>query len=80
MCCLKYEQNAYEYLSSFTPRVGSIVQTRDGKATVIDSNLITGNLIVRLTDTESMPFKVHRDDVKVISFKVKHHQKPTEND
>ena len=80
MCCLKYEQDAYEYLSSFTPRVGSVVQTRDGKATVIDSNLITGNLIVKLTDTESMPFKVHRDDVKVISFKGKNTRKSTEND
>ncbi len=71
MCCLKYEQNAYEHLASFTPRVGAIVKTRDGKATVIDSNLISGNLIVKLTDTESMPFKVHRDDVKLLSYKGK---------
>ena len=71
MCCLKYEQDAYEHLSSFTPKVGSIVKTRDGKATVIDSNLISGNLIVKLTDTESMPFKVHRDDVKLLSYKGK---------
>lgn len=71
MCCLKYEQDAYEYLASFTPRVGAIVKTRDGKATVIDSNLISGNLIVKLTDTESMPFKVHRDDVKLLSYKGK---------
>ena len=71
MCCLKYEQDAYEHLASFTPRVGAIVKTRDGKATVIDSNLISGNLIVKLTDTESMPFKVHRDDVKLLSYKGK---------
>ena len=71
MCCLKYEQDAYEHLSSFTPKVGAIVKTRDGKATVIDSNLISGNLIVKLVDTESMPFKVHRDDVKLLSYKGK---------
>ena len=71
MCCLKYEQDAYDHLSSFTPKVGAIVKTRDGKATVIDSNLISGNLIVKLTDTESMPFKVHRDDVKLLSYKGK---------
>jgi len=65
MCCLKYEQEAYEYLSSFTPKVGSTVKTPDGLATVIDSNLITGNLIVRLNDTEALPFKIHRDDVKI---------------
>ncbi len=80
MCCLKYEQDAYEDLSKLTPRVGSIVKTRDGKATVIDANLISGNLIVRLTDTEGVPFKVHRDDVKLISFKGKSPKKPTEND
>ncbi|MBR2039985.1 MAG: stage 0 sporulation family protein [Clostridia bacterium] len=71
MCCLKYEQDAYEHLSSFTPKVGAIVKTRDGKATVIDSNLISGNLIVKPVDTESMPFKVHRDDVKLLSYKGK---------
>jgi len=65
MCCLKYEQDAYEYLSSFTPKVGSTVKTHEGLATVIDVNLITGNLIVKLTDSDSMPFKVHRDDVKI---------------
>lgn len=80
MCCLKYEQDAYEYLASFTPRVGSIVKTSDGKATVIDSNMISGNLIVKLTDIESMPFKVHRDDVKIISSKGKGSKKSTEND
>ncbi len=80
MCCLKYEQDAYEHLASFTPRVGSIVKTRDGKATVVDCNMISGNLLVKLTDTESMPFKVHRDDVKVISFKGKNSKKATEND
>ena len=71
MCCLKYEQDAYEHLSSFTPKVGAIVKTRDGKATVIDLNLISGNLSVKLVDTESMPFKVHRDDVKLLSYKGK---------
>ena len=80
MCCLKYEQDAYEHLASFTPKVGSQVKTRDGKATVIDANLISGNLIVKLTDTESMPFKVHRDDVKFLGFKGKNPKKSTEND
>lgn len=79
MCCLKYEQDAYEHLASFTPRVGAIVKTRDGKATVIDSNLISGNLIVKLTDTESMPFKVHRDDVKLLSYKGKNFKNNTQD-
>ncbi len=80
MCCLKYEQDAYEYLSSFTPKVGALVSTRDGKATVIDSNMISGNLIVKLTDIDSVPFKVHRDEVKFLGYKGKKPQKATEND
>lgn len=67
MCCLKYEQNAYEYLNSHTPCVGATVKTNDGLATVIDANLITGNLFVKPLEEDSIPFKVHRDDVKIIS-------------
>ncbi len=64
MCCLKYEQSAYEYLSSKTPKVGWNVKTPDGVGTVVDANLITGNLHVRLNDSEAPPIKIHRDDVK----------------
>ena len=67
MCCLKYEQPAYEYLDTITPRVGSTVKTRDGVATVVDANLITGNLLVKLNEPDAIPQKVHRSDVKLIS-------------
>ena len=67
MCCLKYEQDAYEYLNSLTPCVGATVKTPEGNAVVTDANLMTGYLTVRLTDSDSMPFKIHRDDVKRIS-------------
>ena len=74
MCCLNYEQDAYEYLNSFTPNVGATVKTAEGLATVTDVNLITGNLFVKLIDSETIPFKVHRDDVKLISRSKKHHK------
>ena len=67
MCCLNYEQDAYEYLISFTPNVGATVKTAEGLATVTDVNLIPGNLFVMLIDSETIPFKVHRDEVKLIS-------------
>ncbi len=67
MCCLKYEQDAYEYLNSFTPHIGSTVKTKDGLATVTDVNLITGNLYVKLIDSDTIPLKVHRDEVKLVS-------------
>ena len=67
MCCLKYEQDAYEYLNSLTPGVGATVKTPEGNAVVTDANLMTGYLTVRLTDSDSMPFKIHRDEVKRLS-------------
>lgn len=72
MCCLKYEQDAYEYLNSFTPNVGATVKTDDGLAVVTDVNLITGNLFVKLLDSDTIPFKIHRDCVKLVSRSKKH--------
>ncbi len=69
MCCLKYEEDAYSHLASITPRVGSTVKTPDGIGVVTDCNLVTGNLFVKLNDSESMPFKIHRDKVERISAK-----------
>ena len=64
MCCLKYEQDAYEYLSSLTPRPGAPVMTEDGRGVVTDANLITGKLKVQLNDSDAPPREYHRDDVK----------------
>lgn len=66
MCCLKYEQDAYEHLRSFTPSVGSTVKTKEGPAIVTDVNLITGNLTVKPADGDGIPYKVHRDEVKPV--------------
>jgi cell fate regulator YaaT (PSP1 superfamily) len=66
MCCLKYEQDAYEYLWGFTPRVGWSVKTQSGDGVVIDSNPITGALLVRLNDSDAAPIKVMREEVKVL--------------
>lgn len=78
MCCLKYEQDAYEYLNSLTPGVGATVKTPEGNAVVTDANLMTGYLTVRLTDSDSMPFKIHRDDVKRLSRFKKRPQRDSE--
>ncbi len=48
MCCLKYEQDAYEDLLKITPKVGAYVQTPDGKGTVEEINLLTGIIKVKL--------------------------------
>lgn len=67
MCCLKYEQEAYEHLLRVTPKHGAIVETKDGKGTVVDNNLLTGMLKVSLDkNPDGAPVLVHRKDVKTI--------------
>ncbi len=67
MCCLKYEQEAYSDLLKSTPKVGAIVSTQDGKGTVIEVNLLTRKLTVRLDKApDAAPTIYKADDVKVI--------------
>ncbi len=67
MCCLKYEQEAYEHLLRVTPKNGAIVETPEGKGTVIDFNLLTGMLKVTLEKKpDAAPIIVNRHQVKVI--------------
>lgn len=61
MCCLAYEQPAYEYLGRITPGLGSVVSTPDGVGTVTEVNLVSGMLRVRLEQsTELVPKYFHR--------------------
>ena len=67
MCCLKYEQEAYEHLLRVTPKNGAIVDTAEGRGTVIDFNLLTGMLTVSLEKKpDAAPIIVNRHSVKVI--------------
>ena len=55
MCCLKYEQNAYEHLLRVTPKNGAIVDTKEGRGVVIDANLLTGILKIRFISGRTRP-------------------------
>lgn len=67
MCCLKYEQNAYEYLLRVTPRNGSVVDTKEGRGVVVDANLLTGMLKIRLNKKpDAAPVSLHRKDVRIV--------------
>ena len=48
MCCLKYEQEAYEDLIRTSPKMDSFVDTPDGRGTVVDVNLLRQNVKVRM--------------------------------
>lgn len=66
MCCLKYEQDAYEELLRMTPRNGSLVKTSEGRGVVIGSNLLTGELTVRLDMNPDVPQKFNKKDVSLL--------------
>ena len=67
MCCLKYEQEAYEDLLRVTPRVGSYVSTSEGKGTVVEVSLLTGLLKVRLDKAaDGAPMIFDRKAVKLL--------------
>lgn len=63
MCCLKYEQAAYEDLLRITPKQGTVVNTPEGRGYISEVSLLTGMLKVVL-DKNSMATSFHRDDVK----------------
>lgn len=67
MCCLKYEQNSYDYLQKITPRKGAIVDCRDGRGTVVDVSLLTGKLKIKLnSNPDGAPVVAYRDEVVVV--------------
>ena len=70
MCCLKYEQEAYEDAIKRVPGVGSVVQTPEGRGVVTASDLLRENVQVRLdkgNETDLATFPV--TDIKVINKK-----------
>jgi cell fate regulator YaaT (PSP1 superfamily) len=48
MCCLKYEQEAYEYARKIVPRIGAIVDTPEGKGEVVSNNVLKEQVKVML--------------------------------
>ena len=68
MCCLKYEQAAYEDLTRTTPGVGSLVQTPDYKGVVTEVNLLRGILKVRRANEPDGQTRSYRvDQLKVLN-------------
>jgi len=67
MCCLKYEQVAYEDLLRTTPKAGAVVNTSEGRGVVVDVNLLTGMLKIRMDgEPDAAPKILHKKDVRVI--------------
>ena len=56
MCCLKYEQDAYEDLIRTSPKAESFVDTPEGRGTVTEIDLLRQRVKVRL---EEHPEEIH---------------------
>lgn len=48
MCCLKYEQDTYDYIKNKMPRIGYIVDTKFGRAEVIGLSILKERVKVRI--------------------------------
>lgn len=67
MCCLKYEQNVYEEKLEKLPKVGSIVQTPEGKGTVENVETLKEVVKVKLKDGDEFYFKKYKaEEIKII--------------
>jgi len=72
MCCLKYEQDAYEDLVKNVPKVDAFVETPLGKGTVIDVNLLRGEVRVRLDEQADNSLKTFAaEDLEILGGKAK---------
>ena len=75
MCCLKYEQEAYEDLVKNVPKVDCFVDTPAGKGTIVDVNLLRGRVRVRLEDAADTAFKTYdASEVEVLGGKAKRNE------
>ena len=76
MCCLKYENDAYQDLIKHAPQVGSLVETPQGKGVVIENALIKETCKVRLNSSPDTPAVFPVAQCKVL----KGPDKPPKND
>ena len=67
MCCLKYEQEAYEEKLKKLPKVGAIVKTADGEGTVDSIEILKGIVRVKIKDGEDTFYKKYpASEIKII--------------
>ncbi len=66
MCCLKYEQGAYEDAVKRCPKRESFVETPDGPGTVTDVNFLREKVKVRIEDGGEQPKTYYNQEIRVI--------------
>ena len=77
MCCLKYEQDAYEDLIRTSPRLESFVDTPEGRGTVVELDLLRQRVKVRMEDNPETVSAFANADIAVLrSGKAKKNDPP----
>ena len=66
MCCLKYEQDAYEDAASRMPKAESFVETPDGVGTVAQINLLKETVNVKLDESTEPPKCYQNCEIRVV--------------
>ena len=66
MCCLKYEQDAYEDLIRSSPRMDSFVDTPEGRGTVVEVELLRQRVKVRMEDNPETVSAFSNEDIAVL--------------
>ena len=77
MCCLKYEQDAYEDLIRTSPKMESFVDTPEGRGTVVEIDLLRQRVKVRMEDAPETISVFKNADIAVLrSGKAKKNDPP----
>ena len=77
MCCLKYEQDAYEDLIRSAPKAESFVDTPEGRGTVTDVDLLRQRVKVRMEENpETIQWFFNADIAVLRSGKAKKNDPP----
>ena len=66
MCCLKYEQDAYEDLLKTSPKPESVVDTPDGRGTVAEVDLLRQRVKVRMEDRPEVIGVYANSDIAIL--------------
>ena len=81
MCCLKYEQEAYEDLLRHAPKLDSFVDTPEGRGTVVEVDLLRSRVKVRMEDApETIAVFANADIAILRSGKAKKNDPPVPAD
>ena len=66
MCCLKYEQDAYEDAVKRCPKAESFVECPDGVGNISAVNLLKEQVKVRLEDSTEQPKSYRLEEIRVV--------------